>query len=226
IEDVQKTQAAGMNEHLNKPIDVEKLYATLLKYMQKKADIIDVKVIVESVEIPNFTHIDTELGLHHLGGNKELYVKILHNFAKNYKGIILKVLEYEERARVLHTIKGLSANLGATVLNIIIKELESSSSKDIEAQFYKELGVVTEEIESLLPVKVNTTLSKLSTSQEDRQNLFAQLKDAVTQERPQLCESIIKGLQKCSLSDMETFLLDSISESIDEFDFEKALEKF
>lgn len=37
-EDVDKTKAVGMNEHLNKPIDVEKLYDVLLKYISTKSD--------------------------------------------------------------------------------------------------------------------------------------------------------------------------------------------
>jgi len=37
-EDVEKTKAVGMNEHLNKPIEVKKLYETLLKYISQKVD--------------------------------------------------------------------------------------------------------------------------------------------------------------------------------------------
>ena len=39
VEDIEKTQAVGMDEHLNKPIEVEKLYATLLKRLSKKVDV-------------------------------------------------------------------------------------------------------------------------------------------------------------------------------------------
>ncbi|NOR57399.1 MAG: response regulator, partial [Sulfurimonas sp.] len=35
-EDVKRTLQAGMNEHLNKPVEVEKLYGILLKYISKK----------------------------------------------------------------------------------------------------------------------------------------------------------------------------------------------
>ncbi len=40
-EDIQRTKKAGMNEHLNKPIDVKSLYDTLLKYISKKTDTVD-----------------------------------------------------------------------------------------------------------------------------------------------------------------------------------------
>ena len=35
-EDLDNTKAAGMNEHLIKPIDFKKLYKALLKYIPKK----------------------------------------------------------------------------------------------------------------------------------------------------------------------------------------------
>ncbi|MEA3513114.1 MAG: ATP-binding protein [Campylobacterota bacterium] len=37
-EDIEKTKLSGMQEHLNKPIEVEKLYETLLKYISKKVN--------------------------------------------------------------------------------------------------------------------------------------------------------------------------------------------
>jgi len=32
-EEIEKTEAVGMNEHLVKPIDIEKLFTTLSKYI-------------------------------------------------------------------------------------------------------------------------------------------------------------------------------------------------
>lgn len=39
VSDVERSRAAGMNEHLNKPIDVNKLYKTLLCYLGKKSEV-------------------------------------------------------------------------------------------------------------------------------------------------------------------------------------------
>jgi len=38
VEDVEKTKQAGMQAHLNKPIEIEKFYATLLRYISKKQE--------------------------------------------------------------------------------------------------------------------------------------------------------------------------------------------
>ena len=33
-EDIEKTEAVGMNEHLNKPVDIEKLFTILRQYIK------------------------------------------------------------------------------------------------------------------------------------------------------------------------------------------------
>jgi len=58
-EDVIKTQSVGMNEHINKPIEVEKLYETLLKYISKKVENHQLENIDQNAEkshviIPDF----------------------------------------------------------------------------------------------------------------------------------------------------------------------------
>ncbi|MEZ4747560.1 MAG: response regulator, partial [Calditrichia bacterium] len=39
VSDMERSRAAGMNEHLNKPIEVNKLYKTLLRYLPKKNNV-------------------------------------------------------------------------------------------------------------------------------------------------------------------------------------------
>lgn len=36
VEDVEKARNAGMNEHISKPIDIEKVKATIARYMGRK----------------------------------------------------------------------------------------------------------------------------------------------------------------------------------------------
>ena len=35
VEDVRRCQAAGMNDHLAKPLDIQKVYQTIVKYRKK-----------------------------------------------------------------------------------------------------------------------------------------------------------------------------------------------
>lgn len=225
VEDIERTKAAGMNTHLNKPIDVEKLYETLLKYLSKKHEILE---LVESKDedeiiIPHFENLDTTLGLKHLAGNKKLYLKILADFKTNYKDINLDSIEDATFTRLTHTIKGLSANIGATALHTITKELDETQNKELLHRFYEELKIVTDELEEKLENKVASLEVKNTISNELKDEFFAKLKDGIEKERVQLCEPIIEELSKYELSKEDTELLQQVQNSIDEFDFDEAL---
>ena len=149
-EDIEKTEAIGMNEHLSKPIEVDKLYEILLKYISKKSDeniILDSKN--DNIIFPQFRSIDVDLGLKYLNGNKKLYLKILNNFKTDYKDIKLDNLDDNKFELITHTIKGLSASIGAVTLNNILKELDSTKNRDLLPEFYKELNTVLDELKNL-----------------------------------------------------------------------------
>lgn len=144
-EDIEKTKAIGMNEHLNKPIDVEKLYETLYKYIHNKIDVVS----KEDIIVPNFVNINSTLGLKHLAGNKKLYLKVLNAFYNDYNDLNLEELNLENLIRITHTIKGLSASMGAINLSEIAKEIENTQNKNLFPQFYEELNRVCDELSSL-----------------------------------------------------------------------------
>jgi CheY-like chemotaxis protein/HPt (histidine-containing phosphotransfer) domain-containing protein len=150
-EDVAKTHAIGMNEHLNKPIDVEKLYKVLLKYLSKKTLEDDPIIHKEEREInlKETPSLNIEIGLFYFANNKKLYFKILKSFAKDYKNLNLDNLSTDDFKRATHSIKGLSANIGATTLNIISLELDESQNKALLPKFYNELTHVILEIEKI-----------------------------------------------------------------------------
>jgi len=116
-EDVEKTKAVGMNEHLNKPIEVEKLYETLLKYIS----ISDSKF--------NFENIDSGLGLSYVANNEKLYKRLLYDFYESYKDLNFDDLDKDEFKKVLHNLKGLSGSIGAVKLNNIITETINYNDK-------------------------------------------------------------------------------------------------
>jgi len=155
-EDVEKTQAIGMNEHLNKPVDVEKLYKTLLKYISKKNRVSEQlvnkeKEVIKSKNKDSFINLDMKTGLFYFANNKKLYFKILINFAQEYKNLNLDNLSDDEFKRATHTIKGLSASIGATALSAITIELDRTQDKTLLPQFYQALNDVVSDIEEKIP---------------------------------------------------------------------------
>jgi CheY-like chemotaxis protein len=229
-EDVEKTKAAGMNEHLNKPIDIEKLYATLLKYISVKIEHVEVSHPTQStsplphaVELHSFKTIDTVAGLKHMAGNEELYRKVLYDFLMRYKEFNLEALREEEFKIATHTLKGLSGNIGATALCIILKELDETYNRELLPTLSKELKEVLQELEDKIPEikKEITTKEMLPPSLRDA--LFAKLKKAALTSRPKECSIIMLEIEKYALSPVEDALFMKIKALIEKYDFKEAV---
>jgi CheY-like chemotaxis protein len=225
VEDVQKTQDAGMNEHLNKPIEVQKLYATLLKYISKKGE--PKKVDAQNgddLKIPEFRYIDAEVGLKHMAYNKKLYLKVLNDFYKSYHNTKLEKLDAQTLKRTTHTIKGLSANIGAIDLHKITKKLDESGDKGLFVEFYKELDLVMQELKNSELDHETSASTKNKLDADTRDKLFQTLKDALKSEIPKEVNKIIDEIQTYSLDEVDAQIIKQVKECVDEFEFEEALE--
>jgi signal transduction histidine kinase/DNA-binding response OmpR family regulator len=149
-EDVERTKKVGMNEHLNKPIEVEKLYEVLLKYISQKTNK-ENSLTKKSDDLffPDFKTIDTKVGLSYLAGNKKIYIRMLKSFYKSTKDLDLEKMSDEEIDRTMHTLRGMSASIGALSLNKLVIELDDNSQRSDFDQFYKELNLVFEDLKLL-----------------------------------------------------------------------------
>ena len=217
-EDIQRTKKAGMNEHLNKPIEIDKLYQVLLKYISLKHK--STKKILSNeveIELPNFKYINTKKGLKLLS-SKKLYLKILRDFYNDYKELSLETLDTENLKRVFHTIKGLSANIGADALNIIAQKLETIQDKSLFSDFYKELNFVIKDLE-LLPEEKKPKNNKEKIDKELKDKLFEELKQASKSRKAKQCNSIIDELAKYSLNDQDDELFQDIKKFIKKYKF-------
>jgi HPt (histidine-containing phosphotransfer) domain-containing protein len=214
-----------MQEHLNKPIEVEKLYETLLKYISKKVDKSNVTLEnKDNINIPTFINIDTKVGLSHMANNKRLYLKILNDFKSNYKDVKLENLEDKELERVAHTIKGLSANIGANNLSEIAKEIEQTLNKDLFERFYKELNLVIDELENLIQNTTKKNLLEISSTKRDE--LFSSLKEFAQKRRAREIKKVIEELESYGLKQEDRELLDRIVEYLSKRDYTSIVEKF
>lgn len=128
--------AAGMDDHLGKPIDLEKMVATLLRHTgrvcaettpQTEAQPQD--SVLEAVE-----SIDRRFG-----GNRELIRDVLSSFAQDQAKQLVRLQAQMAQhdaagaASVLHAIKGSSGTMGALSLSRIADELENRLRHDNEA---------------------------------------------------------------------------------------------
>ena len=125
--DRQACLAAGMNEHVGKPFDLTKLVDVLRRQAQWPA----LTAPSESAPLPlpetvrhaaAAAQIDIEAALHRLGGNQPLYEKLLATFVHDLRAMPGELKGYldhgqtERSSRLIHTLKGLAATMGALPL--------------------------------------------------------------------------------------------------------------
>ncbi|MEA3315707.1 MAG: response regulator [Campylobacterota bacterium] len=227
-EDIEKTKSVGMNEHLNKPIDVNNLYSTLLKYISKKVtreELIMNSEDSKEINIPSFVSIDRDLGLSLLAQNKKLYLKILNDFYTKYKDLKLEKLNGEDFKLTTHTIKGLSANIGAKSLSEISKKLDKSQNRELLPLFYKELNIVIDELNKKLPKdKDNNINNNIVLDITLKNNLLEELKKYASKRNSKECNNIIEQVFKYKLNNEEKDLFNKLEDLIKNRKYKNILE--
>ncbi len=132
----ERCRAAGMNGHVDKPIDIEALYRILEQWLPKQEHLLSGVVTLAR---PDDTDVwlpeadpafDTEAALGRLGQKRAVYRRILLSFAQEHRH---RARDFEnavargnmsEAGRILHSLKGTTGNLGMTRLYEAIVALE------------------------------------------------------------------------------------------------------
>lgn len=220
-EDVEKALAVGMNEHLSKPIDINKLYEVLLKYLSQKVDSYDSEINEDSIVLPNFKHINTEAGLHHIGGNARLYLQILRNFYNQYLDFKIDEKDAETFNMQLHTLKGLSASIGALSLNEVLKRVDASRDNALLKLLYVELNLVIDELAALHTEINGLEEELLVTTDYHIEELFDSLRESINENRPKKVSQIIDEISKYELSTEFKELFNEVSKLALNYEYEK-----
>ncbi len=136
-EERERTQAAGMNDFVTKPIDPEQLLAVLSRWKPLRLTALPVvppppvAVSDAGVGFPEIPGIDIQDGLARMRFKKTLYEKVLRDFYARFAGeperirIALAADNWEEARRMAHSLKGLCATIGALPLAAMAKDLEA-----------------------------------------------------------------------------------------------------
>jgi len=133
--DKAKSLAAGMDEHITKPIDPSELYKVLNQWLENStvnANLQTRKIIPADITLlPDYSEsLDVEWGLNRIGGNRKLFSKLLKDFYLDHHDDIQKLHlafnqnQLETAKRIIHTIKGVSGNIGARKLQQQSSQLE------------------------------------------------------------------------------------------------------
>jgi len=223
-EDVEKTLAAGMNEHLNKPLNINKLYEVLLKYISPKVDSYESDEENEDIEFPDFQHINIDAGLNNLVGNRALYLNILKDFCQQYSDFDADAHDIKELEMHVHTLKGLSASIGASSLHDIINRIENSpKDEELLKLLSIELKLVTNELSELEENPVQEEIKELlHISEAKLSNLLLSLKKSLQEHRPSAISKLLEEISKYTLPSEREDTFTKVFKLSNNYEYQKA----
>ena len=130
--------AVGMNEHIGKPFNLVQLVGLLLQLTSASASHASLRArpaapasgAPPEPPLPPKGTVDVTAALERLGGNQALYARVLEAFLKDLvtqPAQLAHCLEHADllgAARLLHTLKGLAATVGASYLAAVARKCE------------------------------------------------------------------------------------------------------
>ena len=240
--DRERCLKAGMNDHLAKPIDPDKLFDALLRWIPARTAAPNVTVapaVTEQrppadsapLEIPG---IDTQTALKRTGGNRQRYVSLLQRFADSQVGAVgeiraaLKAQDSATAQRIAHSLKGAAANLGANALATAAGSAEVAIKTQSEVEralvemgrtLFAAVGAIQETLPSA--EKVESTLSGNGDPSAVLQPL-SRLKMLLEADDSEAAEFILEaqGSFAAVLSPTE---IETLRRMVSDFDYESAL---
>ncbi|CAK0743302.1 two-component system, sensor histidine kinase and response regulator [Gammaproteobacteria bacterium] len=127
--------AAGMVDHISKPIELDELWRVLLRWIKPlsttPSETVSETKATPTTTIPKISGLDIRAGLRRVMNNRPLYLSMLRMFFETQKSIpdlIVTALDtgnWEEAERMTHTLKGVSGSIGAHKLQKEVALLES-----------------------------------------------------------------------------------------------------
>ncbi|MPW30819.1 response regulator [Agarivorans sp. B2Z047] len=237
-QDKEKALACGMNDLIGKPLNVEKMFKTMAKWIKPKNS--KAKVQHRQTAPSKISPVETKVlkikeGIATCNNSTALYSKILTRFERSFWGFEQDFLEagsIQEQQRIAHSLKGVAGTIGASLLFHQSAALEKACELNLAEQIndtltrtLNELSKVLAEIPGL-QVHFSKLLQERDAVESDLSpkyqsvnlNLLIDLMESADIEAVIVCQELFS-----KLPDDEHPLLQDIQRCLLEYDFEQAL---
>ena len=177
--------AAGMNEHISKPIDVNQLFTAMARWIKPKAASINAvnavntgdlntstNNISENTELPAIHSLDLNQAMMRMGGNIKLIRKLIRRFAETQADAMTRISaaidakDIPTAIREAHTTKGLAGNIGATHLLALSTAVETALKHHYMDALPTTLEAMQQELEIVIAQITKVMISPEAASPE------------------------------------------------------------
>lgn len=156
-DDRARCLAAGMVDHVPKPIDPHELFSTLLRWLPVARLPPSQEAQEQPLPLPEVAGLDQAAGLSRVAGNRELYLHVLWQFVEEEADAPARIsmaLAEGDRAvaqRIAHTLKGAAGSIGLERLQNGAASLERAlrDGQDATAELAQLAGDLTRTIAAL-----------------------------------------------------------------------------
>src|ERR1019366_725849 len=132
VGDRDKVLAAGMNDHIVKPINVEEMFATLARWVRRAGTAAPAPTDVGVDSLPHLPGVDVTIGRDRTAGNDILYRRLLamfadsqHDFAARF-GAARACGDIVAATRAAHDLKNGAGTIGAINVQAAAAALENA----------------------------------------------------------------------------------------------------
>ncbi|WP_320044499.1 response regulator [uncultured Desulfobacter sp.] len=246
--DREKSLAAGMQDHVTKPIDPDALYSALAQWIPEKKRNHPTKQEEglkvhdnagrTNVDIPiDLPGIDIDKGLRNVNDNQQFYRNLLFKFKRDYADAPQKIQKFIDREdfpearRLAHSVKGLAGSLGASALQKAGQVLESGlrENKPVKAtlaHFSDQMQKIQQGLNGIDMRPENDPLPEASGDLSSRDQLFEAMELLIAKiqtSEPKPMKTAMKEVKSLGWPDSLKAELNALDEQINRYRFKAAL---
>lgn len=248
----EKCLGLGMNDMVTKPIDPDEMFGVMVQWIKPntndqkpkaksqkpksrsqkpKAKSQEPKAKSQEPDIPDIPGLNIKSALVRLNNKKKLYLSILEKFYTNNQNFISELKatldkeDHETAQRLIHTLKGVTGNIGADSLHEFTKIVEHSIIEKDSEKTNVEITKLEVELVALFDnIVSNTEFGKtdetVAIDHKAIQKLLPELIENIKNKSPK-SKKTIEALENAGYKN-EVF--DEIKSAVGKYNFKKAIE--